>query len=230
MKIKDIPKNERPREKLMKYGKENMSNSELLAILLKTGTKGESALDLAVNVLKKIKSIENLKNISFDDIKTIKGIGEAKAIELIVISELSKRIYYKHSETLKEKYNTPDSIYQKNKYLLDNLKQECFYCLYLNTKKELIERKLLFMGTLNKSVVHPREVFKEAYKLSASSIVCIHNHPSGNYMPSKEDIDLTNALIKLGKINAIPIIDHLIIGDNGYYSFYENSISNKELL
>ena len=162
MKIKDIPFNERPREKLIKYGKENLSDSELLAILLKTGTKGESVLELAIRVLKKLGSLENLKDVSFDNLKTIKGIGDAKALELLVLSELSKRIYYKNSSVLKEKYTTPESIYEKNKYLFDNLKQEYFYCLYLNSKKELIERKLLFMGTLNKSVVHPREIFKEA--------------------------------------------------------------------
>ena len=230
MKIKDIPFNERPREKLIKYGKENLSDSELLAILLKTGTKGESVLELAIRVLKKLGSLDKLKDVSFDNLKTIKGIGDAKAVELLVLSELSKRIYYKNSNVLKEKYTTPESIYEKNKYLFDNLKQEYFYCLYLNSKKELIERKLLFMGTLNKSVVHPREIFKEAYMLSASSIVCMHNHPSGNYNPSSEDINLTNSLVKLGQINGIPVIDHLIITDEGYYSFYENNINNKVLL
>ena len=132
MKIKDIPFNERPREKLIKYGKENLSDSELLAILLKTGTKGESVLELAIRVLKKLGSLENLKDVSFDNLKTIKGIGDAKALELLVLSELSKRIYYKNSSVLKEKYTTPESIYEKNKYLFDNLKQEYFYCLYLN--------------------------------------------------------------------------------------------------
>lgn len=230
MKIKDIPESERPREKLMKYGKENLSDSELLSIILKTGTKGENVLDLAIRVLKELGSLKNLKDVSFDTLKTIKGIGSAKALELLVLSELAKRIYYKNSNDLKEKYTTPESIYEKNKYLFDNLKQEHFYCLYLNSKKELIERKLLFMGTLNKSVVHPREIFKEAYKNSASSIVCMHNHPSGNYTPSGEDINLTNSLIKLGQINGIPVIDHLIITDDGYYSFYENNMNDRVLL
>lgn len=229
MKLKDIPGSERPREKLLKYGRENLTDSELLAILLKTGTKGENVCELAIRVLKELGSLENLKDISIEALTSIKGIGQTKALELLVLSELSKRIYYKNSNKIKEKYTTPDSIYNGNKYLFDNLKQEHFYCLYLNSKKELIERKLLFMGTLNKSVVHPREIFKEAYKLSASSIVCMHNHPSGNFTPSNEDINLTNSLIKLGQINGIPVIDHLIITEEGYYSFYENNTKNRTL-
>lgn len=229
MKLKDIPGSERPREKLLKYGRENLTDSELLAILLKTGTKGENVCELAIRVLKELGSLENLKDISIEALTSIKGIGQTKALELLVLSELSKRIYYKNSGVVKEKYTTPDSIYEKNKYLFDNLKQEHFYCLYLNSKKELIERKLLFMGTLNKSIVHPREIFKEAYKLSASSIVCMHNHPSGNFTPSNEDINLTNSLVKLGQINGIPVIDHLIITDEGYYSFYENNTKNRTL-
>ena len=143
-------------------------------------------------------------------------------MELLVLSELSKRIN-KKVITEKIKYNNPKTIYEYNKDLFYNLKQEYFYCLYLNSKKELIERKLLFMGTLNKSVVHPREVFKEAYRLSASSIVCLHNHPSGDYTPSMEDCILTDSLERIGKINGIPLVDHLIITDDGYYSFYENN-------
>ena len=115
-----------------------------------------------------------------------------------------------------------NSIYNYMKYQLYDKKQEYFYCLYVNQRKELIERKLLFMGTLNRSVVHPREVFKNAYLCSASGIICVHNHPSGNVNPSREDIRLTNSLVELGQVNGIPIIDHVIIGDNDYYSFYED--------
>ena len=101
--------------------------------------------------------------------------------------------------------------------------QEHFYCLYLNTKKELIERKLLFIGTLNRSLVHPREIFKEAYRLSASSIICMHNHPSGDVYPSKEDIMLTDSLIKIGTLNGIPVLDHIIVSNDNYYSFSKTS-------
>lgn len=230
MKLKEVPNSERPREKLLKYGKENLTDSELLAIILKTGTKGENVCELAVRVIKELGNLENLKDISIEALTNIKGIGEAKALELLVLAELSKRIYYKNSNKIKEKYTNPNSIYEGNKHLFDNLKQEHFYCLYLDSKKELIERKLLFMGTLNKSIVHPREVFKEAYKLSASSIVCMHNHPSGNLLPSREDIALTEALMKIGEINGIPVVDHLILTEEGYYSFYENHSKSRNLV
>ena len=222
MKLKEIPISERPREKLIKYGKENLTDSELLAIILKTGTQNCNANDLAIQVIRDLNGIENLKDASMNALTNIKGIGTAKAAELLVLSELSKRIN-KKSIRKKTKYDNPKSIYEYNKDIFYNLKQEHFYCLYLNSKKELIERKLLFMGTLNKSVVHPREVFKEAYRLSASSIICLHNHPSGDCRPSIEDVTLTNALVKIGNINGIPIVDHLIISDNCYYSFYENN-------
>lgn len=227
MKLKEIPQTERPREKLLKYGKENLSDSELLAIILKTGSKGENVCNLSLKILNQIKNLENLKNINLETLTNIKGVGLAKGIELLALTELSKRIYYKQTTTKKEKYNNPKTIYENNKYLFDNLKQEHFYCLYLNNNKQLIERKLLFMGTINKSVVHPREIFKEAYKLSASSIICIHNHPGGNKNPSLEDINLTKTLVKIGQINGIPVLDHLIVTEDDYYSFYE---TNKEIM
>ena len=227
MKLKEMPQTERPREKLLKYGKENLSDSELLAIILKTWSKGENVCNLSLKILNQIKNLENLKNINLETLTNIKGVGLAKGIELLALTELSKRIYYKQTTTKKEKYNNPKTIYENNKYLFDNLKQEHFYCLYLNNNKQLIERKLLFMGTINKSVVHPREIFKEAYKLSASSIICIHNHPGGNKNPSLEDINLTKTLVKIGQINGIPVLDHLIVTEDDYYSFYE---TNKEIM
>lgn len=225
MNFKEVPQEERPREKLLKYGRENLSDSELLAIILKTGTKDCNVNELAIKTLKELNGIENLKYISFNALTSIKGIGKTKAIELLTLSELSKRINKKEDKKNKIRYTNSKLIYENNKYLFEDKMQEYFYCLYLNTKKELIERKLLFMGTLNRSVVHPREIFKEAYRLSASSIICIHNHPSGDPYPSKEDILLTDSLIKIGVLNGIPVLDHIIISDNSYYSFYEKTIN-----
>ena len=223
--IKDIPSSERPRERLEKVGKENLSNTELLSIILKTGTKGESVTTLANRILQNIEDISNLKDITKEQLLKIKGIGKVKAIELLASIELGRRIYLeKIQKNKKQKFNNSLVIYENNKHLFYDKKQEYFYCLYLNSKKELIERKLLFMGTLNKSLVHPREIFKEAYNLSASSIICMHNHPSGDIMPSTEDIILTKSLMEIGKIQQIPIIDHIIFGDDKYYSFYENDI------
>ena len=213
---------DRPRERMIKVGKENLSNEELLAIIIKTGTKGRSVKDIAIDVLKEIKNISNLENITINTFNKIKGLGQVKTIEIMAAIELGKRIFLAKEEIDKIKYDNPRTIYLYNKYLFKNKKQEYFYCLYLDNKNRLIERKLLFMGTINRSVVHPREIFKEAYLTSASSIICMHNHPSGDIKPSGEDIHFTKALINIGKIQGINIVDHIIISDNNYYSFYDN--------
>ena len=135
--------------------------------------------------------------------------------------ELGKRIFLK-KEKEKINNNNPLTLYQDNLYLFKGKKQEYFYCIYLDNRNNLIDKKLLFKGTINRSIVHPREIFKEAYLLSASKIVCIHNHPSGDTNPSVEDIRLTKSLIEIGKLQGIYLIDHIIISDNKYYSFYEN--------
>lgn len=222
--IKDMPKEERPRERLLSQGVESLSDSELLAIILKTGTKDSSVKDIAIEILNSVKEINDLKNITISALMKIKGVGVIKAIEIIATIELGKRIFLKEKENKKMKLNNPELIYKASKYLFYEKKQEYFYCLYFDNKQRLIERKLLFMGTINKSIVHPREVFKEAYLLSASSIVCMHNHPSGDVHPSKEDIELTRALVQIGQVANIPVVDHIVVSNDNYYSFYENDI------
>ena len=223
-KIKSIPIKLRPRERLKEVGVENLTDQELLAIILKTGTKDKNVLDLSLDILNKY-NLFDLDNISLTNLKTIKGIGEVKAIELLASIELGKRIVLKPKQD-SIKLTSSKEIYEAVKYLFHNKKQEYFYCLYFDNNNILISKKLLFVGTINKSITHPREVFKEAYLVSASYIICLHNHPSGNITPSKEDIKFTNSLISLGKIQGIPIIDHLIIGNNNYYSFYEDMCYN----
>ena len=223
-KIKDIPELERPRERLKTVGASNLSDKEILAIILKTGTKEKSVNDLSLDILKEY-SLDDLKDININMLTDIKGIGEVKAMELIASIELGRRIFLKRSDVKKRLVNAKE-IFEDSKYLFNGLKQEQFYCLYFNNKQELIERKLLFMGTINGSITHPREVFKEAYKLSASSIVCMHNHPSNDIRPSREDIRFTESLVEIGKIQGIPVIDHIIVGDDNYYSFYDNNILN----
>lgn len=223
-KIKDIPISERPREKLKNIGVNNLSDSELLAIILKTGTKDKSVSDLAIDILNKY-SLNDLKNISINELNKIKGIGDVKAIELVASIELGKRIFLNKNNKLKKLMNAKD-IWEDSKYLFNDLKQEYFYALYFNTKNELIERKLLFMGTINASTVHPREVFKEAYRVSASSIICMHNHPSGDINPSREDIRFTDNIVKTGYIQGIPVLDHIIVSESSYYSFYDNNMIN----
>lgn len=216
MKLKDIPKNERPREKLIQNGVDKLTNEELISIILKTGTKDKSVKELSKEILQKVSNINNLKDCSINYLLEIKGIGNTKACEVLAAMELGKRIYlFKEN---KVKITSSNDVFNNMKYYLSNCNQEYFYCLYLNNKNEIIERRLLFMGTVNRSVVHPREVFKYAYLSSASGIICIHNHPSGDVNPSREDINLTKALIEIGKVQAIPILDHIIIGKDKYYS------------
>ena len=219
--IKDFPLEERPREKVKQYGINNVTNKELLSIILKTGTKNINVEDLALSILRKYK-LHELKDVTINELTKIKGIGEVKAIELLAAIELGKRINYKTAEK-KKKLNNPEVIFQEMRYLFIDKKQELFYCLYLNEKQELIERKLLFMGTVNKSIAHPREVFKEAYRLSASSIICMHNHPSNDLRPSKSDLEFTTSLVEIGKLQGIPVVDHIIVGDSSFYSFYEHN-------
>ena len=221
MKLKDLPVNERPRERLIHYGRESISNEDLLAIIIKTGTKNNSVKDISCEVLKRINNLTNLENISINTFKDIKGLGTIKTIEIIAAIELGRRIFLERNNRNNVIYDNPDIIYKDNIYLFKNKKQEYFYCLYLDNRNKLIERKLLFMGTINKSIVHPREIFKEAYLTSSSKIICMHNHPSGDIKPSIEDINLTKSLVTIGKLQGIEVIDHLIIGDNDYYSFYK---------
>lgn len=221
-KIKEMPIEERPRERLKKVGQDNLTNAELLSIILKSGVKNINVKDISLELLKKYDLIE-LKEISINDLMSIKGIGETKAIEIIASIELGKRIFLKEPKDL-VKLDTPIKIWETSRYLFYGKKQEYFYTYYLNAKQELIEKKLLFIGTINSSVTHIREVFKEAYKVSASYIVCLHNHPSNDITPSNADKEFTRALFETGKMQGIPVIDHIIVGDSKYYSFYENSL------
>lgn len=225
--VKDIPISERPRERLLKVGVSNLSNEELLSIILKTGTRQKNVKELAMDLLREY-DFEDFKNLSINKLIKIKGIGIVKAIELVSSIELGKRIFLNQNTKKLKKLNNAYDIWMDSRYLFYGKKQEYFYCLYFNNKRQLIERKLLFMGTINQSITHPREVFKEAYRISASSIVCMHNHPSNDVLPSKADILFTDTLVKAGNIQGIPIIDHIIVGDNNYYSFYDhNNILNQ---
>ena len=220
LKIKDIPKNERPRERLLKYGVENLSNEELLSIIIKTGTKDYSVKAISQILLNELKDIKNLKNITLNKLTNIKGIGKVKAIELLASIELGKRVFEKEKK-IEIKLNNSSIIYEYFKDKFINEKQENFYAIYLDSKSNLIAYKLLFKGTLNSSCVHPREIFKYAHLESAYSIIVMHNHPSGDSTPSKEDEKTTKPLKEIGKLMSIPIVDHIIFGKDNYFSFYE---------
>lgn len=195
----------------------------MLSILLKCGTKDLSVRELASTILKQIDNINNLRDINYENLIKIKGIGKAKACEILASIELGKRIN-KINNINQIKIYSSESIFNYYKDKLSDKLQEYFYCVYLDTKNHIIKDKLLFIGTINQSLVHPREVFKEAYLLSATSIICIHNHPSGNVNPSNNDIIITKQLKEVGKLLGINVIDHIIIGKDSYYSFNDNGL------
>ena len=218
--IKDMLISERPRERAIKYGVSTLSNEELLAIILKSGTKSFSVKELSNKVLSSINSINELKNYTVSTLSKIDGIGNVKAITLLASIELRKRVYYSNNKE-KIKLNNSKKIYEYFKDIFIDETQENFYAVYLDTKSNLISYKLLFKGTLNTSCVHPREIFKYAFLESAYSIIVIHNHPSGYPEPSDMDKELTSSLMKIGMLISIPVVDHIIIGKDQYFSFYE---------
>lgn len=222
IKIKDIPVSERPRERLIQYGSENLSNEELLAILLKTGTKDMSAKDLATLLISKTNNLKDADKINYDYLKKIKGIGEAKATVIVAALELGRRMNQNVKPIIGAKFTNSKIVYDYYRKALASKKQEHFIAVYLDSSKRIIKEKVLFIGTLNQSLVHPREVFKEAYMVSASSFICVHNHPSGNILPSKADLDITHNLKETSKFMGVPLVDHIIVGPDNYYSFFEN--------
>lgn len=160
--------------------------------------------------------------MTYEQFLKLPGVGPAQACNLLATVELGKRIEQKVPTLQQIKLNGTQIVYEYYKDKIGDTKQEKFYCVYLDQQKKVIRDKRLFIGTVNRSIIHPREIFKEAYLLSASFILCVHNHPSGNVEPSREDIQMTNNLIEIGQILGIGVLDHVIIGQNNYYSFYEN--------
>ena len=221
IKIKDLPELERPRERLINKGVSSLSNEELLSIALKTGTKEISAKVLAGHLLKEIKNIQNLKNISYHELINIRGIGPAKACLILALTELSKRINVSNDHIINRKFTSPDVVYEYYKNIMSTAREE-FYCVYLDASKHILKDKLLFKGTANYSMVHPRDIFREAYKINATAFICIHNHPAGDVTPSHEDKNTTKRLKEIGQLMGITLLDHIIVGKDKYYSFLEN--------
>ncbi|MFE8703450.1 DNA repair protein RadC [Cytobacillus sp. FJAT-54145] len=218
--IRDFPEDERPRERFIQNGPESLANHELLALLLRTGTKEESVLQLANRLLKHFEGLRLLKDATLDEITEIKGIGKAKAIQVLAAVEIGRRISnlaYDDRYVIRSPEDGANYVMHDMRFL----SQEHFVCLYLNTKNQVLHKKTIFIGSLNASIVHPREVFKEALRRSAASIICAHNHPSGDPTPSREDIEVTKRLSECGKMIGIDLLDHLIIGENTFVSLKE---------
>lgn len=219
IKIKDLPEAQRPRERLLKYGAEALSDAELLAIILGTGTKGRSSVTVCQHVFREM-SLKRLSRCTPAELMKIPGIGRSKSCQIISVFELSRRLEA-YSDDPKRKINEPDDIYRYIYPKIREEKQEKFIIVCLDTKNQVISDVTVFVGGLDISIVQPREIFKSALLESAASIVLIHNHPSGDPTPSREDIIMTNRIIDSGKLLGIRVWDHLIIGDGCYVSLKE---------
>ncbi|WHZ01896.1 DNA repair protein RadC [Neobacillus sp. YX16] len=218
--IRDFPQDERPRERFIQNGPESLSNHELIAILLRTGTKDESVLELSNRLLTNFEGLRLLKAATLEEMTEIKGIGQAKAIQVLAAVEIGRRIAnlnYTDRYVIRSPEDGANYVMNDMRFL----SQEHFVCLYLNTKNQVLHKQTIFIGSLNASIVHPREVFREALKRSAASIICLHNHPSGDPAPSREDIEVTKRLVECGKMIGIDVLDHLIIGENKFVSLKE---------
>lgn len=225
-----MPEDERPQEKLIKFGPDYLSNAELLALIIRTGNrKGDSAIDTATKVLRSLRTandsngLNSLKNANLSNLMEVDGIGEAKAAMILAAVQLGIRLAVSSNGT-KIRVTSPSIAANYVLSEMSVLEQEHFRIMTLNTKKEINFIREISKGTINMTIVHAREVFRAAISDNAHSIILLHNHPTGDPSPSKEDIGLTKKLIEASKIIGIDILDHIIIGDNRYFSFLEEGL------
>nr|WP_157060785.1 DNA repair protein RadC [Hutsoniella sourekii] len=220
--VQEVPEDVRPRERLKIYGAAALSNQELLAILFRTGTKDYNVMELAMYFLMKFENLQDIKNASLDEYESVKGIGPIKAIELKAAIELGVRIASSHLP----KHGKVTSTHLAGQWLIKemgHLQQEVMTVLFLNSKNEIIRYRTIFKGTINTSVAHPREIFKEAVRYPTARLIVAHNHPSGNTEPSHADLIFTRRLRLCGEMMGIELLDHLIIGDQAYLSLKEKT-------
>lgn len=223
--VKDLPNEERPREKLLRFGAAAMSDVELLAILLRTGSRQESVIKLAERllVMYREQGLGGLARLEPRQFARLKGIGMVKAVTIAAALELGKRLAERPGQDKK----TIDSPQAAADYVMARLRDETrehFLAMLLDTRHHVLDMPVISIGNLNSSVVHPREVFKQAVLASAASIILLHNHPSGDPKPSREDINITSNMVRAGQIIGITVLDHIIIGDNQYISMKETGL------
>lgn len=219
IKIREIPKEERPRERLFRLGASSLSDAELLAIILRTGSKKENVLNLAARILRDYK-LKGLSSANVSKLKTIYGISDAKASQIVSCFELGRRAENFREEE-KSKIKSSLDVYNLVHGRTEGLKKEVFFSLYLNTKNSLLKCEEISVGSLSANIVHPREVFKPAVEISAAGVILAHNHPSGDPSPSEEDVKLTKRLAEAGEVMGIKVLDHVIIGDKKFVSLKE---------
>jgi len=221
--IRKWPEDERPRERLLRYGAGSLSTAQLLAIILRIGGKGKSAIQLAREVLHNFHSLKEIDDSSLAEFSDIKGMGSAKVSQVKAALELGKRLIRDSNErvTQNRSFTSSKDVYEYYRPSFFGLKKEKFLCALLNTKNSVVKDMVVSEGTLTSSLVHPREVFRYAIKEAAASVLFIHNHPSGDTHPSKDDITITRRLVETGKIVGINVLDHIIISDGTYLSLME---------
>ncbi|MBU5455920.1 RadC family protein [Caproiciproducens sp. MSJ-32] len=224
IKIRDIPAEERPIEKLLLNGPEALNNAELLAVILRTGTKGENVISLSTRLLSEFEGLNGLLNTGLSDIKRIKGIKNIKASQILAMGELFRRFNSLRAIKNNQRISSPKDVANLLINEMSDLKQEILKLIMLDTKNNILGIKDVFKGSLNSSIVHPREIFNEALKKSSSSIIICHNHPSGDPTPSKEDINITIRIKECSKIIGIDLLDHIIVGKKKFISLKEKGI------
>ncbi len=224
LKLSDIPVNERPMEKLLKFGADNLSNAELLAVLLRTGTRGENIVSLSARILGELDGLDGLLNLNIEELRKIKGVKDVKASQILAVVELFSRFKTLKANKEELKITSPHDIGNLLINEMSDLNQEVLKIILLNTKNIVIGQKDIFKGTLNSSIVHPREIFREAIRRGSANIIIAHNHPSGDPSPSKEDINITERLKECSNIMGIGLLDHIIIGNNKFVSLKQKGI------
>ena len=222
--IKTLAIEDHPREKALAKGIEQLKDEELLAIILRTGNKNENVLELAKRVLEEIGGIIHLKDVSYGKLISMKGIKKAKGVELMAIVEIGKRVYKSIEHPVI--FDSPSAVYNLLKGEMMHLKQEHFVILILDQKHRLILKKTLFIGSINASLISMREIFLETLSINGVALIAVHNHPSGDGHPSKEDQEVTKRLMESGKMMNVKVLDHIIIGHNEYYSFMGGQLYN----
>ena len=224
--IKVWPEGERPRERLLKYGAHNLSDAQLLAIMLRTGGGGKSAIDLAVEMLHAFGDLKRIENASPGELASFKGMGSAKIAQIKAAFELSRRLLEQPNEKGPQ-FLSGNDVYLHYCKRFRNMNKEIFYCALLNAKNRIFRDSRISEGTLTNALIHPREAFREAIKESAASVIFIHNHPSGDPSPSREDILITERLVDAGEVVGIKVLDHVIIGDGRFASMMERGYIKK---
>lgn len=219
--IKDLPKEDLPRERLMRMGAKVLSNEELLSVIFRTGTRGSSVKDLAGEVLSFCKEIGDLKNITKGTLENIKGLGPTKAVSLLAALELGRRVYSEKTYKTKMRARNAAETFLAFAPEISSKKQEHLLAIYVDVHRQVIAHKILFIGTVDRSTVHIREIFKEAFLESAAGIIIMHNHPSGIVTPSIADDELTEELYQAAKTFDLMVHDHIIVSEQDFYSYME---------